>query len=54
VVVHAPIETTSLQGSDPRDLAARVRDIVASAAETDVGVAPPDMAPVLSQLSQDH
>jgi len=54
VVVHAPIETASLQDSDPRALASRVRDIVASEAEADVGVAPPDAAPVLSQLRQDH
>ena len=54
VVVHAPIETASLQASDARDLAVRVRDIVASAAEADLGVAPPDTAPVLSQLSRDH
>jgi 1-acyl-sn-glycerol-3-phosphate acyltransferase len=54
VVVHAPIETASLQDSDPRALASRVRDIVASEAEADVGVAPPDVAPVLSQLRQDH
>jgi len=52
--VHAPIETASLQDSDPRALASRVRDIVASEAEADVGVAPPDAAPVLSQLRQDH
>jgi 1-acyl-sn-glycerol-3-phosphate acyltransferase len=39
VVVHAPIETKSLQGSDPRDLASRVHDIVASEAEADVGAA---------------
>ena len=52
LVVHAPIETASLQGSDPRDLAARVHEIVASEAEADVGVASPDTAPELSGLSR--
>jgi 1-acyl-sn-glycerol-3-phosphate acyltransferase len=36
VVVHAPIETKPLEGSDPRHLAARVHSIVAAEAETDV------------------
>lgn len=36
LVVHDPIETKGLAGSDPRMFAERVRDIIASAAEADV------------------
>jgi 1-acyl-sn-glycerol-3-phosphate acyltransferase len=42
VVVHAPIETKSLAGGDPRALAEQVRAVVAAGAETDLGVLPPD------------
>jgi 1-acyl-sn-glycerol-3-phosphate acyltransferase len=42
VVVHAPIDTAGLKGSDPRALADRVRLAIASEAEADLGVAPPD------------
>jgi 1-acyl-sn-glycerol-3-phosphate acyltransferase len=42
LVVHEPIDTTSLAGTDPREFAERVRQIIAPAAESDVGVAPPD------------
>jgi 1-acyl-sn-glycerol-3-phosphate acyltransferase len=45
LVVHEPIDTTSLAGTDPREFAERVRQIIAPAAESDVGVAPPDYAP---------
>jgi len=42
LVVHAPIETRGLAGGDSRAFAQRVRDIVASAAETDLHKHPPD------------
>jgi len=42
LVVHEPIDTTSLAGSDPRQFAERVRQIIAPAAESDAEVAPPD------------
>ena len=45
LVVHEPIETADLAGSDPRAFAERVRSIIAPAAESDVHVAPPDQAP---------
>ena len=45
LVVHEPIDTTSLAGTDPREFAERVRQIIAPAAESDVGLAPPDYAP---------
>jgi 1-acyl-sn-glycerol-3-phosphate acyltransferase len=44
VVVHGPIETAGLKGGDPRALAERVRLAIATDAESDVGVAPPDTA----------
>jgi 1-acyl-sn-glycerol-3-phosphate acyltransferase len=44
LVVHEPIDTTSLAGSDPREFAERVRQIIAPAAESDTDVAPPDYA----------
>jgi 1-acyl-sn-glycerol-3-phosphate acyltransferase len=46
VVVHEPIDTHSLQGGDPRQLADRVRTIVVAGAEVDLGVTPPDTSPV--------
>ena len=45
LVVHEPIETRDLAGSDPREFAERVRRIIAPAAESDVHVAPSDRAP---------
>ena len=45
VIVHAPIDTARLKGSDPRALADRVRVTIAGDAESDLDVAPPDMAP---------
>ncbi len=45
LVVHEPIETRDLAGTDPRAFAERVRRIIAPVAETDVHVAPPDQAP---------
>jgi 1-acyl-sn-glycerol-3-phosphate acyltransferase len=45
VIVHAPIDTAGLKGSDPRALADRVRATIAGDAESDLDVAPPDMAP---------
>jgi 1-acyl-sn-glycerol-3-phosphate acyltransferase len=45
VIVHAPIDTAGLKGSDPRALADRMRATIAGDAESDLDVAPPDMAP---------
>jgi 1-acyl-sn-glycerol-3-phosphate acyltransferase len=42
VVVHAPIDTAALTGTDPRDLAEQVRAAIAADAESDLGVASPD------------
>lgn len=42
VVVHPPIDTAGLKGSDPRALGERVRLAIASEAESDLTVAPPD------------
>ena len=44
VVIHSPIETADLKGSDPRALAERVRLAIAAEAESDLGIAPPDTA----------
>ena len=44
VVVHAPIDTAGLKGGDPRALAERVRLAIATAAESDLNVSPPDTA----------
>jgi len=44
LVVHEPIDTTILADADPREFAERVRQIIAPAAESDTGVAPPDHA----------
>jgi len=56
VVVHPPIETTTLESSDPRALAERVRRIVAPDAESDLGVVPPDTtraaAPAVPEAGQ--
>jgi 1-acyl-sn-glycerol-3-phosphate acyltransferase len=43
LVVHHTIDTSSLAGSDPREFAERVRQIIASDAEADVGKTPPDI-----------
>ena len=57
VVVHPPIDTTSLEGGDTRGLAARVRAILAPDAEADLDVAPPDTnrtpAPAMPETRQD-
>jgi 1-acyl-sn-glycerol-3-phosphate acyltransferase len=42
LVVHDVIDTRPLAGSDPREFAERVREIVATAAETDLDRQPPD------------
>jgi 1-acyl-sn-glycerol-3-phosphate acyltransferase len=44
VIVHAPIDTGGLKGTDPRALAEQVRLAIAGDAESDLDVAPPDMA----------
>jgi 1-acyl-sn-glycerol-3-phosphate acyltransferase len=43
LVVHDPIDTTGLDGSDAREFAERVRRIIAPAAEADLDTAPPDI-----------
>ena len=43
VVVHDPIETTTLAEADPREFAERVRQIIAPVAESDVDAAKPDV-----------
>jgi hypothetical protein len=42
LVVHDPIDTRALSTSDRRELAERVRKIVAAAAESDLDRQPPD------------
>jgi 1-acyl-sn-glycerol-3-phosphate acyltransferase len=42
LVVHEPIETTTLSGTDPREFADRVRQIITPAAEADVDRSRPD------------
>jgi 1-acyl-sn-glycerol-3-phosphate acyltransferase len=42
LVVHEPIDTRGLAGSDPREFADRVRRIIAVDAETDLDRKPPD------------
>jgi hypothetical protein len=45
LVVHDPIDTADLAGTDPREFADRVRQVLAPVAESDIGVMPPDHAP---------
>ena len=42
LVVHAPIETTGLAGTDAREFGERVRRIIAPDAESDLSAPPPD------------
>ena len=42
LVVHDPIDTRALAGTDPKEFAARVRSIIAPDAESDAGTPPPD------------
>ncbi|MGH9201347.1 MAG: lysophospholipid acyltransferase family protein [Vicinamibacterales bacterium] len=42
LVIHEPIETSALQGVDPREFGERVRRIVAPDAESDADMSPPD------------
>jgi 1-acyl-sn-glycerol-3-phosphate acyltransferase len=43
LVVHAPIETTDLAGTDPRVFGERVRAVIVPDAESDRDLAPPDV-----------
>jgi 1-acyl-sn-glycerol-3-phosphate acyltransferase len=43
LIVHDPIDTQSLSGSDPKAFAARVRAIIAPDAESDMSTLPPDV-----------
>src|SRR5688500_5852513 len=45
LIVHEPIDTAALGGTDPREFAERVRRVIAPDAESDVDVAPPDREP---------
>jgi 1-acyl-sn-glycerol-3-phosphate acyltransferase len=42
LIVHDPIDTRSLSGSNPKAFAERVRGIIAPDAESDLATAPPD------------
>jgi 1-acyl-sn-glycerol-3-phosphate acyltransferase len=42
LVVHEPIDTRALKGTDPRLFAERVRDVIAPDAESDLSTLPPD------------
>jgi 1-acyl-sn-glycerol-3-phosphate acyltransferase len=42
LVVHEPIDTRALAGTDPKAFAERVRSIIAPDAESDLSTAPPD------------
>jgi 1-acyl-sn-glycerol-3-phosphate acyltransferase len=43
LIVHEPIDTQGLAGSDPKDFGERVRRIIAPDAESDLGAEPPDV-----------
>jgi 1-acyl-sn-glycerol-3-phosphate acyltransferase len=43
LIVHEPIETRGLAGSDAKEFGERVRRIIAPDAESDLGSAPPDV-----------
>lgn len=45
LVVHPPIDTRGMEGSDARAFAERVRQIIAPIAESDVDRIPPDLTP---------
>jgi 1-acyl-sn-glycerol-3-phosphate acyltransferase len=42
LVVHEPIDTANLAGTDPREFAERVRRIISPMAESDVSAVPPN------------
>jgi 1-acyl-sn-glycerol-3-phosphate acyltransferase len=43
IIVHEPIDTRGLAGSDPKEFAERVRRIIVPDAEADLGSMPPDV-----------
>jgi 1-acyl-sn-glycerol-3-phosphate acyltransferase len=43
LIVHEPIDTTSLDGTEAREFAERVRRVIAPDAEQDLDLAPPDV-----------
>jgi 1-acyl-sn-glycerol-3-phosphate acyltransferase len=43
LVIHDPIDTTGMSRKDAREIAERVRRVVAPAAESDLSVVPPDV-----------
>ena len=43
LIVHDPIDTAGLAGSDAREFAERVRRVIAPDAEQDLDTAPPDV-----------
>lgn len=47
LVIHEPIDTRSLAGSDARQFAERIRAVIAPEAESDVGVVPPHVAQIV-------
>lgn len=46
LVVHPPIETGDLAGTDPRAFGERVRQVLTPDAESDLGLASPDVSPL--------
>jgi hypothetical protein len=49
LVVHEPIDTRGLAGSDAKEFAERVRRIIVPDAEADLGSMPPDVDAVPSR-----
>ena len=54
LIVHEPIDTRALAGSDLRAFAERVRHVIAPDAESDVGVSPPGAAVGSPRPSEHH
>jgi 1-acyl-sn-glycerol-3-phosphate acyltransferase len=54
LIVHEPIDTTGLTGTDRRAFAQRVRQIIAPAAESDLDVSPPDADRTLTVRRERH
>src|SRR5687768_5843510 len=46
LVVHDPIDTSALAGTEPKAFGERVRRVIAPDAESDLSVAPPDLDPL--------
>ena len=46
LVVHEPIDTRGLAGTDPKEFGERVRRVIAPDAESDLSVVPPDLGAI--------